>query len=482
MQARAGWAIVLWALSGVALAGDPLAGRWLGSMGTDKERVPVALEFRQADDGAWSVRFSNPLLNVYDTDAGGTLVREGDRLHLDTLMLDLRLDGDTLSGTLPGPNSRAELKRVRTLPQEQPPPKLPPGPSPRWQVRLGGLVYASPVVADGVAYIGASGGVFQAIATADGALKWTFSAGKPIHGTAAIDADAVYFVCDDGYLYKLARADGKQVWKYALGDAAVSRIPPHPAVYDWDLVSPQPLIADGVVYVGDGLGVFHAVDAGKGEARWRFATAARIRHGAAISGTDVVFGSGDQRVYALAREDGREHWRFDTGAPVDTTPVLHEDRLLVGNRGRGLYALDAADGKEIWRLGFWGSWVESTPVVHEGLIYIGSSDLRRISAIEPASGKVRWRSDVYGWTFGTPLIIGNRLHVGAAGGTPYFIRHQASYSTLDLATGRLLTRRPLPDGGGHQWGIAGSIVRAGDTLVYATVEGSLYGVALADWH
>lgn len=218
MRARMGWAVVLWALCSVAPAKDPLAGSWLGSMGSDKERVPVALEFVPAENGAWTVRFSNPTLNVYDTDPGGTLVVDGDRLRLETLYLDLRLSGDTLSGTRPGPNSRAELKRVRSLPVEQAPPKLPPGPAPRWQVRLSGLVYASPAVADGVACIGGSGGVFQAIATVDGALKWTFSAGKPIHGTAAIDGNGAYFVCDDGHLYKLARGDGTLVWKYALAE------------------------------------------------------------------------------------------------------------------------------------------------------------------------------------------------------------------------------------------------------------------------
>lgn len=473
------WMVLLACAS--AHAADPLEGRWLGSMGNEKERVPVGLEFTQAEDGAWRVRFSNPVLNVYASDPGGTLVRDGDRVQLDSLFLDLRLDGDTLRGHLPGPRSQAELERVHTLPVEADPPKLPPGPQPAWRTRLGGLVYASPAVADGVAYIGSSGGVFQAVNVADGSLQWTYSTGKPIHGSASVAGDAVYFVCDDGALHKLARPDGKPVWRYLLGDAEVSRIPPHPAVFDWDFAAPQPLLADGVVYVGDGHGVLHAIDAQTGESRWRFASGGRIRHGAALSGEDVVFGSADGKVYALARADGRERWRFDSGAPVDTTPVLHAGRILIGNRGRGLYALDAASGAEQWRLGFWGSWIESTPVVHAGLIYIGSSDMRRISAIEPASGKVRWRTDVHGWTFGTPLIVDGRIHAGAAGGEPYFIRHRASYNTLDLATGKLLTRRELPDGGGHQWGIAGSIARDRGMLVYATIEGSLYGVREADF-
>jgi outer membrane protein assembly factor BamB len=123
---------------------------------------------------------------------------------------------------------------------------------------------------------------------------------------------------------------------------------------------------------------------------------------------------------------------------------------------------------------FWGSWLESTPVVRDGVIYVGASDLRRVSAVNPADGHVLWRTDVYGWTFGTPLVTDDRIYAGAAGGTPYFIRHEAGFNTLDRRTGKLLSRWPLPDTGGHQWGIAGSPARAGDLVLVATISGSLY--------
>lgn len=470
---------LLGAASAALAATDPIEGRWIGVVGSPLERVEVGLEFKRNADGTLSLLLTQPIMNYFAVDAG-TPERAGDRVTLAALALDLRLKGDRLEGTFPGPKSPAALHRTEQLPVAAPPPELPPGPAPLWQTRLGGLVYAAPTLADGVAYIGATGGVFQAVNISDGSLRWTYSAGRAIHGQAAVDGDAVYFVCDDGYLYKLASADGKLIWRYALGDAEVTRIPPHPAVFDWDWRAPQPLIADGVVYVGAGDGGFHAVDALSGSRHWRFDTRGRIRTGAAIAGTRVIFGSADHFVYALERADGREVWRFDSGAEIDTTPVVHQDRVLIGNRGGGLYALDLGGGAQIWRLYFWGSWVESTPVVVDDTIYVGASDLRRVSAIDFATGKVRWRSDVYGWSFGTPLIDGDRIHVGAAGGTPYFIAHQASYSTLDRRTGKLLTRRALADAGGHQWGIVGTLALSGDRLVYATVEGSLFGLPWVD--
>ena len=101
-----------------------------------------------------------------------------------------------------------------------------------------------------------------------------------------------------------------------------------------------------------------------------------------------------------------------------------------------------------------------------------------MSAIDPADGRVIWRSDVFGWTWGTPVVTKDRIYAGAAGGTPYEIRHVASFSTLDRKTGRMIARWPIADTGGYEWGIAASPALAGDAIVFATIEGSLYAVPL----
>lgn len=457
---------------------DAVEGLWWGKAGSVREQVEVGLEFKRDADGKLVVHLTLPILNVYGVETGGEVRREGDRVLHEGLYLSLQLQGDTLSGTYPGPNSPATFTRVKRLPREQPPPRLSEGPPPRWQTRLGGSVYASPVVADGVAYVGTTAGIVEAVDTRDGESLWRFVAGAPIYGSVALGADAVYVVADNGTLFRLQRADGKERWRYALGDAGVARVLPHPLVYEWDWQGVQPLLVEDTVYVGAGDGGFHAVAAEDGKRRWRFDTRGAIRNAAAVAGDRLFVGSADRFVYALERASGRELWRQDTGAPVDAAPVIYENRVLVGNRGAGLLSLDAASGEKHWRLFFWGSWVESTPVVRDGVIYVGSSDLRRVSAIDPADGKVLWRSDVYGWSWGTPLVTERHIYVGAAGGTPYFIRHEGSFSVLDRRSGRLLTRRIFPDTGGHQWGIAGSPALAGDTVVVATIAGSLLGFPL----
>ena len=478
---RRRFAVVLLSLAVLAPAAqgagdrvDPVEGKWWGTAGTARERIEVGFEFRRDDSGKLRLRFTQPILNVFDHADDAEVVRDGDRVVIEAHALSLTLEGDRLIGTYPGPRSNAVLRRVDAIPAEAPIPDVPTGPAPLWQTRLGGLVYTTPTVFDGVAYIGGTGGVVNAIDTAKGGVKWTFAAGAPIFSDVAATAEVVYFSSDNGGLYKLDRSNGKQLWRYDLGDADVARVLPHPTEFDWDWQAATPVVVDGVVYAGSGDGSFHAVDAATGVRKWRFSSNGKIRNAAAVDGDSVVFTSSDHHVYALEAGTGRERWRFDTRGPVNAAPLIHRDRVYVGNRGAGLYALDAASGKEIWRLYFWGSWVESAPVIDEGVLYIGSSDLRRVSAIDPADGRVLWRSDVRGWSWGTPLVIGGRIVAGAAGGSPYFIKHMASLSTLDRKTGKLLTRWPFPDTGGHQWGVAGSPVRSGDLVIVATIEGSLY--------
>lgn len=461
-----------------AAAPDRVEGKWLGEAGTPRERIVVGLEFRRDARGQLELRLTQPIANYFDAKVDGAVRRSGDEVAHDAIALALTLRGDELVGFYPGPNSPARLRRTDALPTEAPPPDVPGFPAPRWQARLGAQVYATPVVADGIAFIGGTGGVFNAIRVADGSTAWAFAAGGAILGDALVHGAAVYFVADSGFLFKVDRDTGKEAWRHDLGDAAVPRVLPHPQVFDWDWQSPRPVQADGTIFVGSGNGGFVAVDEATGQRRWRFDTRGRIRTGAAIAGEHVVFGGSDQFVYALRRDTGQEAWRLDTGAPVDATPVVDGGKVLVGNRGVGLLSIDLATGKPDWRSYFWGSWVESTPTVVDGVIYIGSSDLRRVSAIDPVDGRVLWRSDVYGWTWGTPLVTARHLYVGAAGGAPYFVRHAASLNQLDRASGRILARWPLPDSGGHQWGIAGSPVLAGDLLLVATIEGSLYGVPL----
>lgn len=458
---------------------DPVEGLWLGLAGSEREKVEVGLDFRRDGEGKLRLFLTQPVSNYFAAPLGGEVKREGNEVRLDEMALSLRLEGGRLTGTYPGPNSPAHFERAESLPRAAPIPDVPAGPEPLWQTRLNGQIFASPAVYDGKVYLGTTGGVFNALDAKDGRILWSFEAGRPVFGAALVTADSVYFACDNGYLFRLARADGKEVWRYDLGDSRTSRLLAHPEVFAWDWHGPTPVLAGGLVFAGSGDGSIHAVEAAEGKRRWRFETGDRVRGGVAVAGDRLVAGSADHHLYALDRASGKLLWKKDTGAAIEDAPLVAGDRVFAGNRGGGLYAYALATGEPLWKTFFWGSWVESTPVLADGLLYVGSSDLRRVSAIRPEDGRVLWRTDVYGWTFGTPLVAGDRIYAASAGGAPYFIPHVAAFSVLDRATGKTLRRYALPEvPGAHQWGSAGSPALAGDRVVISTIQGGVMAFPL----
>jgi outer membrane protein assembly factor BamB len=482
---------------------DPIEGKWLGAAGFPQDRIDLGFEFKRNDRGELKAYLYEPVLNFYGLELPGVVARDGDTYVHKENAITLTRRGDTLEGTFFPLNAPATLHRTAALPSEVPVPDLPRGPGPKWRVKLGGAIFAPAAVRDGVAYVGTTGGIVNAVRLADGAFVWTFVAGRPLHGEALATDEHVYFVCDNGYLFKLDRKTGQEVWRYDLGDGRVARVLPHQVLddigigeFDFDCAAPKPVLADGVLYVGSGDGSFHAVDAASGQRLWRFQNAEGTeedlsvpwnKHGsrknrtdALLDGTKVIFASLDHRVYALDRQTGKQLWAKDTRAEITGSPALIGATLIVGNRGGVLAALDPATGERVWRATFWGSAVESTAVAGAGTVfYIGSSDLRRITAMDAKDARVLWRTDVYGWAWPRPAVTDKRVYASAIGANPYQMRHLGSLSALDRETGRMLWRWPMPEWPGS-WlsGFAAAPVVDGQMLVVGGLDGTLYGFAI----
>ncbi|MGZ4807923.1 MAG: outer membrane protein assembly factor BamB family protein [Thermoanaerobaculia bacterium] len=482
--------LLLALLTTTAAHADPIEGRWYGAVGFPEiDRIDIGFEFKPNAAHELKAYLYEPVLNFYGLELPGVMKANGSQYELAEYGLSFTLHDDKLDGTMSGLKAPMSLARTQSLPSEVPVPDLPKGPGPLWQVKLAAPIYAAAAIRDGVAYVGTTGGVFHAVNTKDGTVAWTFNAGRPMYGQALATDDGVYFVCDNGYLFKLARKTGKEIWRYDLGDSRVDRVLPHPTVYEYDFKAPQPVTADGAIYVGSGDGSFHAVDATSGRRIWRFAPPAKkssvivggteqtevgkVRTDAVVDGGNVIFGSFDGSLYAVDRKSGKQVWTKDTKARVDASPALIDGKLIGGNFGSLLFALNPKDGTVLWRLLWWGSAVESTATPYGDRAYIGASDLRRITCFDPKTGHVYWRTDVYGWPWGRPAVTENFVYIGAAAATPYDMRHLPSMTALRRDTGAIAWRYPLPESG-FAYGLAASPAIEGKTLVIGSLDGTLY--------
>ena len=381
-----------------------------------------------------------------------------------------------MRGTFSAGKLPLELHRGGPLPGPLVTPAHTAGPAPLWRYALGAGTWAPPVAADGLIYIGGGDGRFHAVYAADGTAAWTWTDANAIDGGATLDAGGVYFLDVKFNLIALDRRHGARRWRVPLHDEfqAGRSVPDNPT---FNHRSATPLLHDGVLYVGSGDGGVYAIDPATGSKLWRHDARAPVYSGIGWHDPDTLtFGTMDGSIVLLDRRTREETLRVKTGGGVVTTPLVVGDCVIAGSRDYQLYAFNLQDGSVVWKLSYWFSWIESTPGLRDGLLYVGGSDYARVTAIDPATGRAHWGTIVHGMDWGTPLLAERTVFIGTVNqnvpGT--LINHTAGLVKLDRATGAVLWQLVLPPAAEGQFaGYAGSLAIAGDKVVAAGFDGFL---------
>ena len=352
-----------------------------------------------------------------------------------------------------------------------------------WRVDVGGAVWTPLALADGALLFGTDEGTFQALDIATRKSRWRFSFGGRIRSAAEVTGELALFASDDGFLYAVALSSGEEKWRFDLRSADLDRrLPATGPPYEYDYRHSSPTLGKGVIYIGSADGNLYAVDVESGRERWRFATGDRIRSTPTVSGGRVYVGSWDGRVYALDASTGEEAWRFDTGNRVQGSPAVAAGRVVVGSRSAKLFCLDAGTGEEIWiHTHEDGSWVESSPVVVDGIVYVGSSDALELIAFDLATGEEIWHFATGGWSWGTPVVTDDAVYIGAISASPYYFEGvdlAAGFYQVERKTGRERWRMsPEPIEGYVTGGVFASPVILDGVVYVGALDGRIYAIA-----
>jgi len=154
---------------------------------------------------------------------------------------------------------------------------------PRWRFRARRGFLASPVIHNGLVFIGALDNHFYALDLRSGWSAWKYRAGGGIVSTAAIWKNMVFFGSVDGYLYALNTDDGRVVWRYQTENQ----------------ITGAASVAEGNLYIGGVDGNLYCFDALTGDVRWRYQTDGPITGAPQIADGIVYIGSADHYVYAI---------------------------------------------------------------------------------------------------------------------------------------------------------------------------------------
>jgi outer membrane protein assembly factor BamB len=264
---------------------------------------------------------------------------------------------------------------------------------------------SSPVVADGVVYF-SSGRWLYAVNAETGSLKWRYPSDSPlstvIKSTPVIGEDFVYFGGGDGWLYAITKDKGMPAWSFATKG----------------MINSSPTLVDGIIYVGSVDDRLYAIDALTGEQKWPggFRTRDDVSTAPAVAEGLVYFMSSDMNLYSAIASTGRLKWSYRIGIPGRASNPVVADNAVYVAVGSLLQAYQTQSGHMKWGIRL-PSDVTTTPAAADGSIYFACKNGKLYALL--SSGKAKWKTpvDIGAPAYGSPVVVGNTIVVGANKGT-----------------------------------------------------------------
>jgi len=272
--------------------------------------------------------------------------------------------------------------------------------------------HATPVVVDGVAYLGAydganggQDGAVYAFDTETGEILWRTEIG----GSVAVGSSAGYW---NGYLYVVAEHRyPEQIGELVVFDAESGNIlfrddridgMPHPTV----AINPE----HERLLTGSNDGLVYCWEFPSLEFQWSFETGAEVKGPIATYDGSALVGSWDQQFYRLGLEDGREEWSFDTDGVVMSAPAVDPENDIVyfGSDDWHIYALDAETGDEQWATNVYGRVMGALSVTANTVL--AGTTAAEICALDRESGDRRWFIENEGQTTSAPVPHDGRIY------------------------------------------------------------------------
>jgi outer membrane protein assembly factor BamB len=226
-----------------------------------------------------------------------------------------------------------------------------------WSRDVGGPIEAQVVASpdEQTLYVASLGGTLSALASSDGAVRWTLAFGDRGYSTPCVAGDGTVYVGSDAKKFLAVTPDGKIKWSLET---------------DGEADTGAALAPDGTVVVAAGRMVYGLT--ALGYVKWRFAAKRKIFSSPAVAASGrVFFGSQDHRAYALTT-DGKLAWSVDLGADVDASPAVGDDgAAYFGSDAGELVRLDPNDGTIVWRTALGGYVRGALAVARNGDVLAG---------------------------------------------------------------------------------------------------------------
>ena len=233
------------------------------------------------------------------------------------------------------------------------------------------ILWSSPVVADGVVYVGTDAGILYAFDAQTGDPIAERNLNSPIHGTPCVADGRVYVGTYNGTLHVLSAPGLGVEWTVS---------------FPGDSITGGVTVFSGAAYFGTEAMKLHTLDLLSHTDRSGSPASIPSAVRYTTPAIDESFQGGarcyisDASCYITAARCDTGAWRwewYEDSTPMYASPVIHNGQVFVGSDFNRVYALvdtgeSAPDANHVWWLSTAGS-VRSTPAASNGRLYFGCS-------------------------------------------------------------------------------------------------------------
>lgn len=322
---------------------------------------------------------------------------------------------------------------------------------PAWRFKTGEDVRSSPVVSDGVVYVGSLDEHLYAIGLADGKKLWAYDANDDLEAPPLVVGDTVIVSDLYGIVHAVDRKTGKQRWTYEtdgkiLGSANVWR-------------APGDANAAPRVLVGSYDYLLHCLDVKTGKKLWGFETDNYINGSPAVDEKRAYISGCDAILRGIEIPTGKQTLNTHVGAYVAGSPAICGQRAYIGHYEGEFICIDLAKQQDVWRFANdRGDPFYSSPAVDDKHVVVGCRD-RNLYCLHKDSGKKKWDFRTRGWVESSPVICDEKVVFASEDGKIYI---------AELKTGKQLWTYPL----GQSIGSSPAVVNG--WIVIGCDDGYLY--------
>src|SRR5258705_9909482 len=309
---------------------------------------------------------------------------------------------------------------------------------------------ATPVIADGMIYIGDSAGTFHAVRLGDGKHVWNKDfADSGFAAGAAIEKGLIYVGDVNGIVRCLTANDGKEKWNQKLeGEVYAGPTPnadyvlftceagtltwlskkdgkPHKTFHIEAPLRCTPTIAAGCVVLAGCDSRLHIIDVESGKEIESVEIDAPTGSTAAMRDERAYFGTEGGTVYAInvpAALDKKASiaWKYrdpQRHQPMRAAAAVSDQFVAFGSQSKAIYVLNLANGEEKWKMPT-RARVESGTVI-AGNRVVAATATGKIYLLDAKSNEVKWEYDAGGGFTASPAIVDGRIILGNTDGTLY---------------------------------------------------------------